>query len=86
MKLVMPFWATDPIAALLAGGMSLYHARVWSNRVSVAVAKSPAIEFSQETELGVTTGRSGSPGSYVVKVILSDCLLRNLRCNLVLFN
>lgn len=54
------------MAALLAGGMSRYHARVWSNRDSVAVAKSPAMEFSQETELGVTTSRSGCAGSDIV--------------------
>ena len=63
------------MAARRAGGMSRYQARVWSSRVKVAVAKSPAMEFSQETELGVTTGRSAGAGGYVVQVVLRNCLL-----------
>lgn len=67
------------MAALLAGGMSRYHARVWSNRDIVAVAKSPAMEFSHETELGVTTSRSGCAGSDIVQIVLIDRLLCDFR-------
>jgi hypothetical protein len=47
MKLVIPFWATFPMAALRAGGIDVYQGKVWSRRLMVAVASSPAIEFSQ---------------------------------------
>lgn len=82
----MPFWATEPIAALLAGGVSRYQGSVCSNRDRVAVASSPAMDFSQASELGVTTGRSTGSSSYVVKVILLDCLERYIGGNLFLLN
>ena len=82
----MPFCATEPIAALRAGGIERYQGKVSSKRLRVAVASSPAIDCSQARCLGVATGRSTGSGVYIVQAVLVDCLLRHSAVNLVLLD
>ena len=89
MKLVIPLWATDPTAALRAGGICEYQGSVSSRRERVAVAKSPAMDLSQGRCLGVTTSRSAGSGSYVMKPVFVDrtlghaCIQLSLRSQLL---